>query len=97
MNSIFLPSEVLHMQFQDISHHVVEHIEARCLLNMRFVAAIDHVKDRCKDLIHPLYILYLRIKPSKDEEYSSHVIISISDSSLLYTHLLLRDVVISAD
>ena len=44
MNSIFLPSKVLYMQLQDISHHVVEHIETSCFLNISFGGAIDHIR-----------------------------------------------------
>ncbi len=79
MYTVFLLAEVLHVQFKQVRHDIVEHVEAGSLLDV-FVRVVDHVKDRGEDLVHPLHVLYPRIQPREDEENPGHVVVSVGCS-----------------
>lgn len=78
--------QILDVQFNDVADGTVEHIEARRFFNKRGgFGDIDQIKNRCKDFIHALNILYPWVEFRVNVEDSSHVVIAIGLALFLLT------------
>lgn len=92
--------QILDMQLDDIAYGTVEHIEARRLLDMscRF-GNIDQIKNRCKDFIHALHVLYPGIQLGVNVEDPCHVVIAIGLTLFLFARqeLLVIVLIFSVD
>lgn len=76
--SVLLLGEVPHVEFEDVGHQCVEHVEAGCLLHPA-PPVVDHVEDGSQYFVHALHILHFWVQPRKDEEDASHVVVAIGD------------------
>ena len=84
MNAVLSFIESLNIQFYEISHDIIEHKEARSLINHLFFTSIDQIEDGGEYFVHPLNVSSLGVQFGIDEEYARHIIVPISLSLLLF-------------
>lgn len=71
--------QILDVQLNDVADGTVEHIETRRFFDKRGrFCDIDQIKNRCKDFIHTLNVLYPRVELRVNVEDSCHVVVAIS-------------------
>lgn len=81
--SVLLFGEVPHVQFEDVSHQCVEHVEAGRLLDSS-PTVVDHIEDGSEYFVHALHVLHLGVQPAKNKQDTSHVVIAIGGPQLFW-------------
>jgi hypothetical protein len=84
VDSVFSSVKIFDVELEQVAHDVVEHKKTSSFLNGALLSVVDQIENWSQDLVHSLYVLCSWVYFSKDKQNSSHVIVSIGSTMLIF-------------